>query len=552
MLVSIKNKKSNLSGRDHFKHLLLISQNFTIMSDPPSPRTAAMTIQMRAMREHFERLLREQAEQFQQRVDELERRSQNSNDGSGDEDERRPRRRPRENHLRGIKIKVPSFVGKSDPEAYLEWETKIEQIFNCHNYSNVEKVQVASIEFKEYALVWWDQLIKERRRYGEQPIDTWDEMKRIMRRRFVPSYYHRDLHNKLQRLIQGSKSVEEYFKEMEIAKIRANVEEDNEATMARFLHGLNHDISDIVELHHYVEMDDLVHQAVKVEQQLKRKGQVRRNSSSSNSSSWKDKIEKEGASSSIPKESMADPKGIQTNPSQSTSTNKSVKCFKCQGQGHIASQCPTKRTMMIEENEHVEVENHDGYVEEEAEEIPSGDFFMIRRFLGNQAKEEESNQRETLFHTRCLVQGKVCSLIIDGGSCTNVASTRLVSKLELETKPHPRPYKLQWLNEHVEMLCDKQVEVCFKIGKYEDAVLCDVVPMEASHLLLGRPWQFDRSVLHDGRTNKYSFMHSGQKICLAPLSPSEVRDDQKKMKEKYEQEKREKEKEKSKENIQKI
>ena len=54
------------------------------MSDPPSPRTAAMSIQMRAMHEHFERLLREQAEQFQQRVDDLERR-QNSNDGSGDE-----------------------------------------------------------------------------------------------------------------------------------------------------------------------------------------------------------------------------------------------------------------------------------------------------------------------------------------------------------------------------------------------------------------------------------------------------------------------------------
>jgi len=93
---------------------------------------------------------------------------------------------------------------------------------------------------------------------------------------------------------------------MEIAKIRANVEEDNEATMARFLHGLNHDISDIVELHHYVEMDDLVHQAIKVEQQLKRKGQVRRKFSFSNSLSWKDKIEKEGASSSIPKESTAD------------------------------------------------------------------------------------------------------------------------------------------------------------------------------------------------------------------------------------------------------
>jgi len=71
--------------------------------------------------------------------------------------------------------------------------------------------------------------------------------------------------------------------------------------------------------------------------------------------------------------------------------------------------------------------------------------------------------------------------------------------------------------------------------------------MDASHLLLGRPWQFDRSVLHDGRTNKYSFMHFGQKIRLAPLSPSEVREDQKKMKEKYELEKREKEAKKSKE-----
>jgi len=94
------------------------------MSDPPSPRTTAMSIQMRAMCEHFKRLLREQAEQFQQRVDELERRSQNYNDGSVDDDERRRRRRPRENNLRGIKTKVSSFVGKSDPEAYLEWETK--------------------------------------------------------------------------------------------------------------------------------------------------------------------------------------------------------------------------------------------------------------------------------------------------------------------------------------------------------------------------------------------------------------------------------------------
>ena len=60
-------------------------------------------------------------------------------------------------------------------------------------------------------------------------------------------------------------SVEEYHKEMEILMIKANVEEDREATMARFLNGLNKNIADRVDLHHYVEIEDLVNLAMKVE-----------------------------------------------------------------------------------------------------------------------------------------------------------------------------------------------------------------------------------------------------------------------------------------------
>jgi hypothetical protein len=58
----------------------------------------------------------------------------------------------------------------------------------------------------------------------------------------MPNYYYRELYPKLQGLNQDSKSVDEYFKEMEIAMIRTNVIEDRESTMARFINGLNRDI----------------------------------------------------------------------------------------------------------------------------------------------------------------------------------------------------------------------------------------------------------------------------------------------------------------------
>ena len=81
----------------------------------------------------------------------------------------------------------------------------------------------------------------------------------------------------------------------------------------------------------------------------------------------------------------------------------------------------------------------------------------------------------------------------------------------MDTKPHPRPYKLQWLSEGEEVQVKQQAEVSFSIEKYEDKNLCDVVPMEASHILLGRPWQYDIKAIHDGFTNKISFMYQDKK-----------------------------------------
>ena len=68
-----------------------------------------------------------------------------------------------------------------------------------------------------------------------------------------------------------------------------------------------------------------------------------------------------------------------------------------------------------------------------------------------------------------------------------MANNILMKKLNLSTLKHFRPYNLQWLNECGEIKLTKHVLIFFSIGRYTDKVLCDVVPMEASHLLLRRP-----------------------------------------------------------------
>jgi len=50
-------------------------------------------------------------------------------------------------------LKIPAFKEKTNPEAYLEWERKVEIIFNIHKYSEEKKVKLVVVEFTDYAMV---------------------------------------------------------------------------------------------------------------------------------------------------------------------------------------------------------------------------------------------------------------------------------------------------------------------------------------------------------------------------------------------------------------
>uniref|UniRef100_A0A151UE43 CCHC-type domain-containing protein n=1 Tax=Cajanus cajan TaxID=3821 RepID=A0A151UE43_CAJCA len=423
---------------------------------------------------------------------------------------------------------------------------EVEQLFNYHNVSEERRVPMATLTFQGYAMYWWTSFERERRTHHEPLIQYWNELRSALKRRHIPPYFERELMDKLQRLQQRNLSVEEYRQQMELLMMRVGIRKEERTTIARFQGGLNLEIRDKVELLPYRDLNELVQLCVRVEQQLRRNPSLRKESTSYPRKDFK----KEGHSSYLKDRPLEKQKEKQKGkPSNETRTS-SIKCFKCLGRGHITSQCPINKTMIIRGNEILSEEitsssssslNEKDEILSSSEETPcEDDLFIAQRLLTNQPNDQDQSQRENLFHSRCKIFKKTCSLIVDSGSCNNFVSQRLVDKLNLTTIAHPKSYKLQWLNEDGPIEVKDQVNVPFSIGKYKDEILCDIIPMDASHILLGRPWQHDRKAIHDGVTNKIRLIHLGNKHTLTPISPSQVLEDQVFMKSKKRKEEKKK------------
>ena len=87
-------------------------------------------------------------------------------------------------------------------------------------------------------------------------------------------------------------------------------------------------------------------------------------------------------------------------------------------------------------------------------------------------------------------------MIIDSGSTENLVSTEMVEKINLDTTGHLSLYRVSWLQKGHQVMVSRQCKVEFKIDSYKDDFLCDVIPMDVCHVLLGRPWKCDRNVIH--------------------------------------------------------
>jgi hypothetical protein len=146
----------------------------------------------------------------------------------------------------------------------------------------------------------------------------------------------------------------------------------------------------------------------------------------------------------------------------------------------------------------------------------------MQRVLSTNVDHSEKLQRYNLFQIFFIIKDCRVRTIIDRGSCNNLVSANFVTKIGLTTCAHTHPYYIQWLNNSGTDKVTHIARVHFSIGTHQGYADCDVVPMQACFLLLGRPWEFDTDVVHHGRANKYTLVQKGKKIILLPLMPNEI------------------------------
>ncbi|GJW99952.1 putative nucleotidyltransferase, ribonuclease H [Tanacetum coccineum] len=427
-------------------------------------------------------------------------------------------------HSNDIKVDIPEYDGKLDPDEFVEWLRTVELVFDYKQTTEDNKVKIVALKLRKYASTWWFNVCLKRERSGKEKIRSWPKMKAKMKQKFLPSYYIQASFSQLHSLKQGSSPAEDYSRDFEYLLMKCDIPEDDPQTLVRYLGGLEPRVANVVELHTYQTLSELTLLAHKVDSQQRIKGKHEVRPSFKPNPQTKPNITTKPINPIHPKQFI--------NNNQTIETPKAPrKCFRCQGIGHIASECPNKRLITLADFElaggyefGVEPTVEQSLIIESEEEVVGpdvGELLVVRRALSSVPVREEKLQREAIFHTRCTIAQKICSVIIDGGSCTNVASQNMVSKLNLLTESHPSPYVIHWLNQGKGIPVSHRVLLSFSIGKsYTDKIWCDVIPMDACHVLLGRPWQFDRRVIHDGYWNTYSFVHNNRKIVLTPIAPT--------------------------------
>ncbi|XP_062019416.1 uncharacterized protein LOC133735997 [Rosa rugosa] len=362
--------------------------------------------------------------------------------------------------------------------------------------------------------------------------------------RFLPDDYEQILYRLYIECVQGTRTVAEYTAEFLRYSERNELEETEGQKVARYISGLKPAIQEKIGLQTVWTVTEATSLALKAELLEKpsrassfQRYTYQRSTELVNSSAGKGKAiqqntegaprasnppfkEASGSSSSSGAQNRV-PNQKPNNPYARPTTKL---CNRCNKSRHRSNVCPERRQSALiddydEDDE--EVGRADGYegAEFAVEESPEKINIVLQRIL---LTSKEDGQRHNIFRPLCSINNKVCNLIVDNRSCENFVARKLVEYLQLPTQPHEAPYSLGWVKKGPQVRVAESCKVPVSIGKhYKNEVLCDIIDMDACHILFGRPWQYDVDVTYKGRDNVMMFMWNSHKIAMAHVSQFE-------------------------------
>ncbi|XP_026415981.1 uncharacterized protein LOC113311355 [Papaver somniferum] len=392
----------------------------------------------------------------------------------------------------GFKTEIPEFHGNSSAEELIDWIFTVEEILEFKRAPMDQCVPVLTMRFRGRAAAWWTQLKTTRARLGKPKIMSWDKLSSKLKNTFLPYNYDQLMFQRLHTIRQGNRSVDDYSTEFFLLLNRVDIQDSERQLVARFTAGLRQQIQHTINLFYPLTLSEAHQQALTIEAQTKL-----------SFSSWST------VRSSRPNH----------NP---TATDDAVSV---KADTPIVPALDTRRGLLLDTaGNDVEViydeETTEPQDEVEVLKADSGPALMLRRVCLAPRGTDINHQRHNLFHSKCTIGGKVCNFIIDSGSSENVIAEEVVTKLQLSTELHSNPYKLAWLDRNTDVLITRRALISFSVGdSYKDQIHCDIAPMDAFHLLLGRPWLFYLRVQHDGYRNTYSFRYNNRNFTLQPSLP---------------------------------
>ncbi|KAL5566080.1 hypothetical protein UlMin_029244 [Ulmus minor] len=355
-----------------------------------------------------------------------------------------------------FKLEMAPFDGYMHIEDFLDWLDGVEDYFDCMGVEDHLKVRLVTYKLKGGARAWWKQLQHSRFLEGQNPVISWPRMRQLLRNRFLPTN----------------------FSQMLYLQSRTRLVEDESQQVARYIGGLNENIQEKLEMNSVWSLNEAVNLAFLGEKQVLR-------STTRGFSGRKSSVGESSRPSPLPTNNpffkkphelpLGNDKAPPPKPNNPYARPMVGKCFRCNQPGHRSNECPTRPQTHL-----VDVQDEEEEFKEEFEEaserlspvVLDGDegeplMCVLERLL---LTESCPTQRNSIFRTKCTVKDLVCDVIVDNGSL------------------------------------------------YAEDVVCDIIDMDTCHVLLGRPWQFDRDMTYKGKANTCSFNWHGREVNLLPNS----------------------------------